>query len=245
MKKILCGYGGIGRHAGFRFLWETVQVRVLLSAPFRKSTPSGVLFLNHTMSQDSNLRRHGREASQSRLQTDRSYFIIIITYVLRNERWIMAKICIFCGEEIAVFRGKKLECDGYMEDVCEDCFDKYHELHGVELAQKILATGRANNVVGIREYIKNTTKHEQERLEREKKKHEEFCARHPETGKCPKCGGPMHQYGPVAFKLGDETIFFSDFNRLMTGSLSVRLDRCRECGYTEFYTPNVNEIKYL
>ena len=30
---IACGYGGIGRHAGFRFLWETVQVRLLLSAP--------------------------------------------------------------------------------------------------------------------------------------------------------------------------------------------------------------------
>ena len=26
------GYGGIGRRAGFRFQWETVQVQVLLSA---------------------------------------------------------------------------------------------------------------------------------------------------------------------------------------------------------------------
>ena len=28
----LCGYGGIGRRAGFRFQWETVQVQILLSA---------------------------------------------------------------------------------------------------------------------------------------------------------------------------------------------------------------------
>ncbi len=28
----LCGYGGTGRRAGFRFQWETVQVRFLLSA---------------------------------------------------------------------------------------------------------------------------------------------------------------------------------------------------------------------
>ncbi len=28
-----CGYGGIGRHARFRILWETVQVQVLLPAP--------------------------------------------------------------------------------------------------------------------------------------------------------------------------------------------------------------------
>ena len=27
------GYGGIGRRDGFRCRWETVQVRVLLSAP--------------------------------------------------------------------------------------------------------------------------------------------------------------------------------------------------------------------
>ena len=27
------GYGGIGRHAGFRFQWATVQVQVLLPAP--------------------------------------------------------------------------------------------------------------------------------------------------------------------------------------------------------------------
>ena len=31
------GYGGIGRHAGFRFLWETVQVQVLLPAPPRQN----------------------------------------------------------------------------------------------------------------------------------------------------------------------------------------------------------------
>ena len=30
----LCGHGGIGRRAGFRFQWETVQVQVLLAALF-------------------------------------------------------------------------------------------------------------------------------------------------------------------------------------------------------------------
>ena len=29
-----CGYGGIGRHDGFRFHCESMQVRVLLSAPY-------------------------------------------------------------------------------------------------------------------------------------------------------------------------------------------------------------------
>ena len=31
--QILCGYGGIGRRAGFRFQFERVQVQLLLSAP--------------------------------------------------------------------------------------------------------------------------------------------------------------------------------------------------------------------
>ena len=38
-----CGYGGIGRRAGFRFLWATVQVQLLLSAPNTKGTLQGAL----------------------------------------------------------------------------------------------------------------------------------------------------------------------------------------------------------
>ncbi len=33
LKIRLCGYGGIGRRAGFRFQSERVQVQLLLSAP--------------------------------------------------------------------------------------------------------------------------------------------------------------------------------------------------------------------
>ena len=154
----------------------------------------------------------------------------------------MAKKCIFCGEEIPAFSGMKLDCGGYTETVCADCFEKYHELQGIELAKRILATGKAKNHVGIRDYMNYQIKFEQKALERKKKEEEEFNNRHPETGKCPKCGGSMRQYGPITFKLGEETVLFSDFNRLMSGSMAVRLDRCRECGYTEFYTPNENEL---
>ena len=34
-RRPICGYGGIGRHDGFRFHWATVQVQVLLPAPRR------------------------------------------------------------------------------------------------------------------------------------------------------------------------------------------------------------------
>ena len=39
-----CGCGGIGRRAGFRFLWATVQVQLLSTAPTIKDTPCGCLF---------------------------------------------------------------------------------------------------------------------------------------------------------------------------------------------------------
>ena len=46
---MLRGYGGIGRRAGFRFLWATVQVQLLLSAPKKrwqtKCLPTFFLFI--------------------------------------------------------------------------------------------------------------------------------------------------------------------------------------------------------
>ena len=154
----------------------------------------------------------------------------------------MARTCIFCGEEIGAFGGKKLLCAGHAEIVCPDCFDKYQDLPAEELAQKILATGRAKYAEDLREYLNYRAIREQEKAEREKNREEEFRSKHPEAGQCPKCGGTMFQYGPLVVKLGDETFLFSDMNRLLTGSLSVRVDRCRECGYSEFYTPNENEL---
>lgn len=154
----------------------------------------------------------------------------------------MAKNCIFCGEEIGAFSSKKLNCGGYTISVCADCFDKYSGLKEVDLAEKIIATGRSKHADFYREFIDQSIRIQREALEREKKKEEEFINKHPETGRCPKCGEPMLQYGPVSIKLGEETILFSDLTRLMTGSMSVQLSRCKGCGYTEFYTPYENEL---
>ena len=41
----LSGYGGIGRRAGFRFQWETVQVQVLLAALLLRHPLRGAFFL--------------------------------------------------------------------------------------------------------------------------------------------------------------------------------------------------------
>ena len=49
----------------------------------------------------------------------------------------------------------------------------------------------------------------------------------------------------VTFKLGEETYFFSDLNRLMSGSLTMHLLRCETCGKVEFFIPDAKELEIL
>jgi len=53
----------------------------------------------------------------------------------------------------------------------------------------------------------------------------------------------MLDYGEVTFKLGEETFFFSDMNRLASGSLTVNVLRCQSCGKTEFYIPDAQQLE--
>ena len=55
----------------------------------------------------------------------------------------------------------------------------------------------------------------------------------------------MIDYGPVTFKMGEETYWASDWNRLMTGSLTMNLLRCDNCGKVEFYLPNDEELNKI
>ena len=45
----------------------------------------------------------------------------------------------------------------------------------------------------------------------------------------------MLDYGPVTFKLGEETWLFSDWNRLITGAVTMTILRCEKCGKVEFF----------
>ena len=46
----------------------------------------------------------------------------------------------------------------------------------------------------------------------------------------------MLDYGPVTFKLGEESLIFSDLVRLFTGSLTMNIFRCNKCGKIEFFS---------
>ena len=47
----------------------------------------------------------------------------------------------------------------------------------------------------------------------------------------------MLDLGSMKLKLGRRPLFFSDWNRLASGSLDVQVLRCEDCGKAEFYIP--------
>lgn len=52
----------------------------------------------------------------------------------------------------------------------------------------------------------------------------------------------MLDYGPATFKLGEETYFFSDWNRLLTGAVTMNIFRCEKCGKVEFFAFDETEF---
>ena len=123
----------------------------------------------------------------------------------------MEKICIFCGRSLGRWERKSLYCGNGTQTVCKECYEKYSPMTNVERGLLAWETGRAES-----------------REDREQKR----------TGKtCLRCGGEMLDLGSMKLKLGEETFFFSDWNRLASGSLDVQVLRCEDCGKAEFYIP--------
>lgn len=117
---------------------------------------------------------------------------------------------------------------------CSDCYQKYSDCSPAERTELALGTGRASSVEELRSYLNRIKavqeeKEEQSQAERQKRISEKTCLR---------CGGRMLNYGPITLKLGEETFFLSDINRLLSGSLTVHVLRCEGCGKAEFYIPD-------
>ena len=142
--------------------------------------------------------------------------------------------CIFCGRELSRLQKKKLHCGTENQTVCGACRDKYKSLSAVERAQAAYDTGRAENAVQLRAYLDTV---QQAREEQEAKEAAAVESRITDL-KCMRCDGAMIDHGEFTFKLGEESFFFSDINRLMSGSLTMRLLRCESCGKVEFFAPD-------
>ena len=112
--------------------------------------------------------------------------------------------------------------------------EEYKSLSAVERAQAAYDTGRAENELQLRAYL-DAVLEAQEELEAEAAA--EMEGRISDL-KCLRCDGAMIDHGPFTFKLGEESLFFSDINRLMSGSLTLHLLRCESCGKVEFFAPD-------
>lgn len=153
----------------------------------------------------------------------------------------MKNCCIFCGRELSVLQKKKLHCGGTYQTLCGDCYGKYKSLPAVERAEAVLNTGRADDAAQIREYLKPIRE-----AQRQKEEEQQIKKRTRQTDqKCLRCNGNMLNYGPLTFKLGEETYFFSDLNRFLSGSLTMELWRCENCGKAEFFIPDAKELDAL
>lgn len=145
----------------------------------------------------------------------------------------MEKICVFCGRSLGRWEKKSLYCGNGTQTVCKDCYEKYSPMTNVERGLLAWETGRAESREELREFVEQAERTREEKQEKEREDREQ-----KRTGKtCLRCGGEMLDLGSMKLKLGEETFFFSDWNRLASGSLDVQVFRCEDCGKAEFYIP--------
>lgn len=145
----------------------------------------------------------------------------------------MEKICVFCGRSLGRWEKKSLYCGNGTQTVCKDCYEKYSPMTNVERGLLAWETGRAESREELREFVEQAERTREEKQEKEREEREQ-----KRTGKtCLRCGGEMLDLGSMKLKLGEETFFFSDWNRLASGSLDVQVLRCEDCGKAEFYIP--------
>ena len=134
--------------------------------------------------------------------------------------------CIFCGTELGLLNKKKLHCGNTTQDLCKECYPKYKILSTVERVKAALNSGRAEDADALQNYLENIQQVKQKETNQEKRITDLKCLR---------CGGQMLDHGPATFKLGEETYFFSDWNRLITGAVTLTVYRCETCGKVEFF----------
>ncbi len=144
------------------------------------------------------------------------------------------KRCTFCGKELTFFDREVLACGGTPQPCCKSCRELLVNLPMEERARRALATGRAVEWKTVQSFLDA-----QEASREAERKAEQAQQDARRTGRtCSACGGEMLLLGRQTFKLGEETFFFSDWNRLISGSLELELEVCANCRKVAFYLPD-------
>ena len=147
--------------------------------------------------------------------------------------------CLFCSRELSWSQKRKLHCGIGNQILCSDCLEKYQSLTSFQRAEAALNTGRAENAAELRAYVENVRQAQRQKEAAESAKAQPT----PAQLDCLRCHVPMKHYGPITFKLGEESFFFSDIQRLISGSLTATVYRCPTCGKAEFFIPDETQLE--
>lgn len=153
----------------------------------------------------------------------------------------MSDRCIFCRTELGLFQKKELSCGTTTQILCKNCYQKYEPLSVIERAELAFQTGRANDAIELKQYLDNICKAKAKKEEARQQKNQKRVT----NTECLRCQSKMLDYGPITLKLGEETYWGSDWNRLITGSLTMNLIRCDNCGKVEFYLSDDEELNKI
>lgn len=131
-------------------------------------------------------------------------------------------ICVFCGEKLGKFRSTSVDCGTTWQPACKSCAKEVEGLPEVELCQRALVRGLANEPERIKARIELLT---------EAENHRPTCLR---------CGGKLF------FEEVQELDNSPYRDSILSEPFTVRPAYCASCGRYEFYKPDIiRKNKYL
>lgn len=132
------------------------------------------------------------------------------------------KLCVFCGQKLGVFSSTTVPCGNTWQPACKDCEKELQDLDELELCQRALIRGMAQEPERLRSQIELLT---------EAENHRPTCLR---------CGGKL------IFVEVQELDNTPNRDSLFSEPFVVLPAYCESCGRYEFYNPDViRSNKYL
>lgn len=132
------------------------------------------------------------------------------------------KLCVFCGQKLGVFSSTTVPCGNTWQPACKDCEKELQDLDELELCQRALIRGMAQEPERLRAQIELLT---------EAENHRPTCLR---------CGGKLF------FEEVQELDNSPHRDSILSDPFTVRPAYCANCGRYELYRPDiVRKNKYL
>lgn len=132
------------------------------------------------------------------------------------------KLCVFCGQKLGVFNSATVPCGNTRQPACKDCEKELQALNELDVCQRALIRGMAQEPERLRAQIELLTEAENHRPT------------------CLSCGGKLF------FEELQELDNSPYRDSICSDSFTVQPAYCANCGRYELYRPDiVQKNKYL